>query len=65
MTQPASIVGSMRSGVSEYVDRSAGHEALLEALTRFSSLRTRALRFTIEMCFQSHTIAWQILSYLV
>lgn len=44
MTQPANIVASMRSGASEYVDRSAGHEALLEALTRFSSLRTRALR---------------------
>lgn len=44
ITQPASIVGSMRSGASEYVDRSAGHEALLDALTRFSSLRTRALR---------------------
>lgn len=44
ITQPANIVASMRSGASEYVDRSAGHEALLEALTRFSSLRTRALR---------------------
>ena len=44
MTQPANIVASMRSGASEYVDRSAGHEALLQALTRFSSLRTRALR---------------------
>ena len=44
MTQPANIVASMRSGAIEYVDRSAGHEALLQALTRFSSLRTRALR---------------------
>jgi len=44
MTPPANIVATMRSGASEYVDRSAGHEALLEALTRFSSLRARALR---------------------
>lgn len=43
MTQPANIVASMRNGASEYVDRSAGHEALLEALTRFSSSRTRAM----------------------
>jgi pilus assembly protein CpaE len=34
----------MRSGASEYVDRSAGHVALLEALTRFTSSRTRALK---------------------
>lgn len=44
ITQPASIVASMRSGASEYLDRSAGHEVLLEALTRFSSSRTRTLR---------------------
>ena len=31
MTQPANIVASMRNGASEYVDRSAGHEALLES----------------------------------
>jgi hypothetical protein len=37
--------GRMRSGSSEHVDRSAGHDALLEALTRFTSSRTRALRF--------------------
>ena len=43
MRQPANIVASMRSGAREYIDRSAGYEALLEALTRFSSLRTRAL----------------------
>jgi pilus assembly protein CpaE len=42
MTQPANIVASMRSGAGEYVDNSAGSEALLEALTRFSSTRTRA-----------------------
>lgn len=42
MTQPASIVASMRNGASEYLDCSAGYEVLLEALTRFSS-RIRAL----------------------
>jgi pilus assembly protein CpaE len=40
MTQPANIVASMRAGAGEYLDHSAGHEALLEALTRFSSART-------------------------
>jgi pilus assembly protein CpaE len=39
MTQPASIVASMRAGAGEYLDHSAGYEALLEALTRFSSVR--------------------------
>ena len=43
MAQPASIVASMRAGAGEYVDHSAGSEALLEALTRFSSSRTRSL----------------------
>jgi pilus assembly protein CpaE len=42
MTQPANIVASMRNGASEYLDRSAGYEVLLEALTRFSPSRTRA-----------------------
>jgi|SRR5580704_12822010 pilus assembly protein CpaE len=42
MTQPASIVASMRAGAGEYIDNSAGSEALLEALTRFASSRTRA-----------------------
>jgi pilus assembly protein CpaE len=42
MSQPANIVASMRAGAGEYVDNSAGSEALLEALTRFSSSRTRA-----------------------
>ncbi len=41
MTQPANIVASMRAGAGEYIDSSAGHDALLEALTRFSSIRTR------------------------
>src|SRR5579863_7265355 len=41
MTQPANIVASMRAGACEYLDNSAGAEAWLEALTRFSSSRTR------------------------
>jgi pilus assembly protein CpaE len=40
MTQPANIVASMRAGAGEYLDQAAGSEALLEALTRFSSSRT-------------------------
>jgi pilus assembly protein CpaE len=43
MTQPANIVASMRAGAGEYLDNSAGSDALLEALTRFSSTRTRSL----------------------
>ena len=43
MTNPANIVASMRAGAGEYLDHSAGSEALLEALTRFSSARTRNL----------------------
>lgn len=42
MTQPASIVASMRAGAGEYIDSSAGSDALLEALTRYTSSRTRA-----------------------
>jgi pilus assembly protein CpaE len=41
MHQPTTIVASMRAGAGEYLDDSAGSEALLEALTRFSSNRTR------------------------
>src|SRR5579862_7213698 len=41
MTHPAAIVASMRAGAGEYLDHSAGSEALLEALTRFSSAQTR------------------------
>lgn len=41
MTQPANIVAGMRAGACEYLDNSAGAESLLEALTRFSSSRTR------------------------
>jgi len=42
MTHPVNIVASMRAGAGEYLDNSAGSEPLLEALTRFSSSRTRA-----------------------
>jgi len=41
MQQPTTIVASMRAGAGEYLDDSAGSEALLEALTRYSSNRTR------------------------
>ena len=41
MQQPAIIVATMRAGAGEYLDDNAGTEALLEALTRFSSNRTR------------------------
>jgi pilus assembly protein CpaE len=41
MQQPTTIVASMRAGAGEYLDDNAGSEALLEALTRFSSNRTR------------------------
>jgi len=43
MTQPVNIVASMRAGAGEYLDYSAGSDALLEALTRYSSTRTRSL----------------------
>ena len=43
MTQPANIVASMRAGAGEYLDHRGGSDALLEALTRYSSSRTRAL----------------------
>jgi pilus assembly protein CpaE len=42
MQQPANIVASMRAGAGEFVDEAAGPEALLEALTRYSSTRTRS-----------------------
>jgi pilus assembly protein CpaE len=41
MQQPTTIVAAMRAGAGEYLDDSAGASALLEALTRFSSNRTR------------------------
>ena len=42
MINPANIVASMRAGAGEYIDHAAGSEALLEALGRFHSMRTRA-----------------------
>jgi len=42
MTQPVNIVATMRAGAGEYIDDAAGSDALLEALTRFASTRTRA-----------------------
>src|SRR5207302_5721117 len=41
LLQPSTIVASMRAGACEYLDDAAGSDALLEALTRFSSARTR------------------------
>ena len=42
MSQPQTIVGAMRAGAGEFLDDLGGVEPLLEALTRFSSVRTRA-----------------------
>ncbi|HZW94575.1 MAG TPA: AAA family ATPase [Candidatus Eremiobacteraceae bacterium] len=42
MQQPTNIVASMRAGAGEFLDDNAGSEALLEALTRLSSNRTRS-----------------------
>jgi pilus assembly protein CpaE len=42
LSKPATIVASMRAGACEYLDDSAGSDALSEALTRFSSRRTRS-----------------------
>jgi pilus assembly protein CpaE len=42
MQQPTTIVAAMRAGAGEFLDHSAGSDALLEALTRFSSNRTRS-----------------------
>ena len=44
MNQPTTIVSSMRAGAREYVDRSASHEALMEAFTRFTATLSRAQR---------------------
>jgi pilus assembly protein CpaE len=41
MAQSATIVAAMRAGAGEYLDRSAGRDALLEALTRFTTSRSR------------------------
>jgi pilus assembly protein CpaE len=44
MNQPTIIVSAMRAGAREFVDRGAGHDALLEAFTRFSATLTHAQR---------------------
>jgi pilus assembly protein CpaE len=41
LSPPANIVATMRAGAGEYIDSSAGSDALLEALTRYTSSRTR------------------------
>src|SRR5215467_10987736 len=42
MSQPAVIVASMRAGAGEFLDQAAGSDALLDALTRYSSTGTRS-----------------------
>lgn len=42
MQQPTTIVAAMRAGACEYIDNTGGSDALLEALTRFSSDRSRS-----------------------
>ncbi len=42
LQQPATIVAAMRAGACEFLDDTAGPDSLLEALTRFSSARTRS-----------------------
>jgi len=41
MRNPATIVGTMRAGAGEFVDRMAGTDGLLEAFTRYSSARSK------------------------
>lgn len=41
MRTPAAIVGAMRAGAGEFIDRRAGPEGLLEAFTRFSVARSK------------------------
>jgi pilus assembly protein CpaE len=42
LTRPTIIVGAMRAGAGEFVDRMAGTDGLLEAFTRYSAARNRA-----------------------
>jgi pilus assembly protein CpaE len=44
MHNPMTIIGTMRAGAGEFVDRAAGAEALVEAFNRFSVSRSRTLR---------------------
>lgn len=41
MNHPPTIVSAMRAGAGEYIERHATSEALLEALTRFTSSRSK------------------------
>jgi pilus assembly protein CpaE len=41
MNHPPTIVAAMRAGAGEYIERNATSEALLEALTRFTSSRNK------------------------
>ena len=44
MSQPTTIVSSMRAGAREFLDRSASREVLIEAFTRFTATLSRAQR---------------------
>jgi len=41
MKNPMAIVGAMRSGAGEYVDRNTGTEGLLDAFSRYSAARSK------------------------
>jgi DNA-binding NarL/FixJ family response regulator len=41
MTHPPTIVAAMRAGAREYLERNATSEAILEALTRFATSRSK------------------------
>ena len=41
MKNPMTIVGAMRAGAGEYLDRSAGTDGLLEAFSRYSAARSK------------------------
>src|ERR1700756_3937457 len=42
MRNPMAIVGAMRAGAGEFIDRNTGTEGLLEAFTRFSAARSKS-----------------------
>jgi pilus assembly protein CpaE len=42
MSNPVAIVGAMRAGAGEYVDRASGTNGLLEAFTRYSAARSKS-----------------------
>jgi len=44
MTQPTTIVSTMRAGAREFIDRALSQEVLLEAFTRFTTSLSRAQR---------------------